>query len=282
VTFNPESIKEDLVLDLTEASEEWNAPFLSITPFDPKSYLARNQTRVKIWTVAGLSLVTMVAAAASATFIVTDSLARAVAAVGGFVVAALIAVLGSAYVHLHTSDPSRSKRYDPSSDRESANESLIRQYHAITRKHATRSYVSSQIAMAIGLTLLVAGAIYSVQQEGALSKATTAALTALAGTLSAYVSNTFVKAHNRALDQLNYFFGQPLVNNYLINAERIAEKYVSDAKRDEVMLLIIRQALDGAKSGAEVLHSALGPTKARNSRKVDAPNRSSNPKSGET
>ncbi|MBT2507069.1 hypothetical protein J7I98_14465 [Streptomyces sp. ISL-98] len=129
---------------------------------------------------------------------------------------------------------------------------LIDTYHAITKKHAARSFRSSQMAMGIGFGLLVTGATVTVFQHDITAQVTLGSLTALGSAFSAYLGATFISAHNEALAQMNYYFGQPLISTYLLEAERMTET-IEKPKKDVVMTQVVEAALDEAAIAGQVL-----------------------------
>jgi hypothetical protein len=96
------------------------------------------------------------------------------------------------------------------------------QYHALTKAQAADSYKRAQFAMFLGFLVLVFGVVFSLASDEAIAKVTTASLTGLGALLSGFLGKTFLDTYRSALDQLNYYFQQPLVTSYLISAERLA------------------------------------------------------------
>jgi hypothetical protein len=101
------------------------------------------------------------------------------------------------------------------------NQTQIDRYHGITTDQAERSFRNSQLAMGVGLAFLTAGATIVFVAPDPASKIAVGAISSVAGALSGYIGATFLKAYNATLDQLNYYFRQPLTNSYLLSAERL-------------------------------------------------------------
>lgn len=180
--------------------------------------------------------------------------------VGGILVGAAILLLFAGLAHslfikneFATSDGSRRDGFDDESTDLKAydqvarlNQRLIASYHRVTTAQARSSYRNSQVAMAIGLLILAAGGVAVVRASSASGQVIVGSLTALGGAFSAYLGSTFLRSYSRALEQMNYFFGQPLVNSYLLTAERLAKDLKGDESRDEALKGVITRTLDGA------------------------------------
>lgn len=107
------------------------------------------------------------------------------------------------------------------------NRGLIEKYHLGTRRRAMSSFWAGLLAMAVGLGVLIYGAIAVFQGSEATElntnqRVVAATFAAVAGAVASYVARTFMLAHSRALDDLSAYFRQPLVTSYLLAAERIA------------------------------------------------------------
>jgi CHASE3 domain sensor protein len=137
-------------------------------------------------------------------------------------------------------------------DARTNNQLLIDRYHQLTTQQAATSYRNSQIAMAAGLALLVIGAVVAINTTSGSAQLVVGGLTALGTALSAYLGATFIRTYERALLQMNYYFGQPLVTSYILEAERLSGK-LSKAKRDNALSAIISETLLGASNASRAL-----------------------------
>ena len=72
------------------------------------------------------------------------------------------------------------------------------------------------------------------------AKITTASLTAIAGMLSGYIGKTFLRVYERTQQQLTFFFQQPLINSYVLSAERLIDTHL---KKDQEVSRIIDRIL---------------------------------------
>ncbi len=162
-------------------------------------------------------------------------------------------------------------------DARTNNQLLIDKYHELTTQQAATSYRNSQFAMAVGLILLVVGAVFAVRSTSGSAQLVVGVLTGLGATLSAYLGKTFIHTYERALLQMNYYFGQPLVTSYILEAERLSGKLSKD-KRDDALSAIISETLLGASNASQALSPGTqDPASTRSSRirrsvaKKDAP-----------
>ena len=110
------------------------------------------------------------------------------------------------------------------------NQRQIDAYHDLTKAQAAHSYRNSQLAMGIGFLVLLAGSIVAITTRDDTAKVVVGALASLGAAISGYVGATFMRAHNESLAQLNFYFRQPLVNSYLLTAERLAAKVQDSAE----------------------------------------------------
>lgn len=140
---------------------------------------------------------------------------------------------------------------EPSDDR-ARNQILINKYHGVARRQATISYINCQLAMLVGLALLVAGTIVAVHSKSESVQVVVGALTALSGALSAYLVRTFIRTYEQAVSQMKYYFGLPVVERYISEAERLSGQLTA-ANQDEALFLIITETLNVASSASRVL-----------------------------
>lgn len=143
---------------------------------------------------------------------------------------------------------------DMDNDEESRTSRLILQYHDMVKRQANSAHRSTQVAMFTCLVVLVAGAAVAIRSSTISTQVVVGGLAALGGTLSAYLSATFMATYNKTLAQLNFFFGQPLVNSYLLTAERLSHT-LSDSQRDRVLVRVVDRLLSNATITSELLKS---------------------------
>jgi hypothetical protein len=123
------------------------------------------------------------------------------------------------------------------------NRRQIEEYHVLTKGQASSAYLASQVAMSAGLLVLLIGSAVALALDDAGSKAAAAGLTALGSLLAGYIGRTFIRTYERTLVQLNHFFEQPLLNSYLLTAERLVGA-MSPPERDGMYRRLIERSLD--------------------------------------
>jgi hypothetical protein len=131
------------------------------------------------------------------------------------------------------------------------NRKQIDEYHVLTKGQAASSYLNSQIAMGAGFLILAAGATIALAAHDPTTKVASAAVTAVGGALAGYLGRTFIRTYERTLSQLNFFFEQPLVNSYILTAERLVREMGSD-KRDATYERLVEGLIEAASRRAVV------------------------------
>jgi hypothetical protein len=131
-----------------------------------------------------------------------------------------------------------------------ANSRQLSLYQQLAHRQARSSYRHSQIAISIGLTVLIVGAVAAIFVPTTIGKITTATLSAVGTILSGYISRTYLRVYERTLAQLNFYFRQPLITSYVFTAERLTEK-MSQKKRDSEYSLVIRDLFGALSQGEE-------------------------------
>ena len=114
----------------------------------------------------------------------------------------------------------------------SANRALLDEYQRPVRAQARTSYAFGQIAIFVGLVVLLAGVAVTLVANDPTARLGVAGLTAVGAALSGYIARTFLRVYETAQHQLNFYFREPLVTSYLLAAERLAQKLEGE-RRDE-------------------------------------------------
>lgn len=114
-----------------------------------------------------------------------------------------------------------------------ANKKQMEAYDALARSQASTAYVASMIAGAIGLLAIVAGVLVVVFTGDASTKYAAAFLTAAGTATSGYVAKTFIRVQDGTMDQMRFYFQQPLVQSYLLSAERLVSHLPEDRKGEQ-------------------------------------------------
>jgi hypothetical protein len=124
-----------------------------------------------------------------------------------------------------------------------ANRKQMDAYDAIARRQAATSYKASHVAMGLGLFILSVGigvAIFSTEDS---TKYAAAFLTAVGAVIGGYVSRTYITVQKHAMLQMNYYFQQPLVQSYLLTAERLAHQ-LDEPNRTQALSGVIARIVD--------------------------------------
>lgn len=148
------------------------------------------------------------------------------------------------------------------------NRSEMTLYHRLTLEQAKKSFRSSQVAMFVGLALLLGAGLVTLLPGIALeSRVSVASLGVVSGAASTYIARTFLRSHGTTLEQLNTFFGQPLVSSHLLAAERVASQ-LPEPHRTDQLCKVVDRALAAAdqQGGPNPSLSTHKPQRSKNRR----------------
>ncbi|MFB7443079.1 hypothetical protein ACFC01_33070 [Streptomyces mirabilis] len=126
------------------------------------------------------------------------------------------------------------------------NRVLLDRYHGIATDQATKAYNASRVAMGIGLAILVVAFFAGWQLNAQGDRLFVGSFAAVGTAFTAYLSRTYMQTYERALQQLNQYFNQPVLNGYFLTAERIAST-LRDDRRAVVMEMIVGDILESGK-----------------------------------
>ena len=133
-------------------------------------------------------------------------------------------------------------------------------FECLAVAQARVSFSASVTAAAAALAVLVGGALVMIGAASFGVSVTTAVLTAAGSALSGFLSVIFLRTYKMTSEQLSYYYGQPLVNCYLLHAERLLELAEPTQTLDErgrsVMMLVdqLLHAADVAQGHVFQLH----------------------------
>jgi hypothetical protein len=102
-----------------------------------------------------------------------------------------------------------------------ANAKQIQAYDALARAQAQTSFRASQVAMGVGLVLLATGVATAILADSSATKYSAAIVTATGAAVGGYLSRTYLIVQRAAGKQMNFYFQQPLIQSYLLSAERL-------------------------------------------------------------
>ncbi|MCI5143134.1 MAG: hypothetical protein D3909_15685 [Candidatus Electrothrix sp. ATG1] len=106
----------------------------------------------------------------------------------------------------------------------------IEKYQQETRSRATWSFIFAILSMCAGMGFMFWGGQFILSAAGANHVTAGAAIAAIGGGISAYITKTFLDVHKLSLNQLNRYFTQPVINDHIVMAQRLAE----DVRDDEI------------------------------------------------
>jgi hypothetical protein len=115
----------------------------------------------------------------------------------------------------------------------------IEKYQKETQSRAGWSFVFSIFAMVAGLGFVFWGGSQIVSQSGWKHVAAGSAISTIGGAVSAYITKTFLDVHKVSLSQLNRYFKQPVVNELILTAQRLADDLGRGEERKEAYQSII-------------------------------------------
>jgi hypothetical protein len=130
-------------------------------------------------------------------------------------------------------------------DERTLNQQSLKKYHDLTQQQAGSSYLIAQVAVLVGLLLLIGAGVVIIKASAPTAQIVVGALAVVGSTLSGYVGATSIRMYNRAQAQMNFYYAQPLVQSYILEAERISNCLSSDRK-DSALEKVIEQTLEGA------------------------------------
>jgi hypothetical protein len=146
------------------------------------------------------------------------------------------------------------------------NQTQMDQYHDITKHQAENAYRNSQIAMGSGLAILVGAAVAAILLPSNTSKIILGGVAGIGAAFSAYIGATFLNAYHAALAQLNFYFRQPLVNSYLLSAERLASDMPDDRRdkmREKIIDAMLQEGIADIRYGPDGSVPRVWPSRTR-------------------
>ena len=126
------------------------------------------------------------------------------------------------------------------------NRILLERYHSIATDQATKAYLSSRFAMVVGLVIMIVAFFAGWQLNAQGDRLFIGSVAAIGTAFTTYLSRTFMQTYERALQQLNQYFNQPVLNGYFLSAERIAASLPADRQAD-VLERVVQDVLESAK-----------------------------------
>jgi hypothetical protein len=108
----------------------------------------------------------------------------------------------------------------------------IEKYQQETRTRATWSFVFAIFAMSAGFAFVVWGGSVLLTAKETIVLAAGGLIAAVGGGISTFITKTFLDVHRLSLSQLNRYFRQPVINDHILMAQRLADECEdSDTKK---------------------------------------------------
>lgn len=136
----------------------------------------------------------------------------------------------------------------------------IESYQVQTRSRATWSFLASLVAMAVGLYFVYWGGKVMLGGDDGARLAAGGVMSGIGGAVSAYISKTFLEVHRLSLNQLNRYFQQPVINDHIVMAQRLADGILDQESKkrayerlvDSVLGLIARYGVEETRRVADL------------------------------
>jgi hypothetical protein len=126
-------------------------------------------------------------------------------------------------------------------------EERLRIYHNIATRQANISFISAQIAIALGFLVVLATAAMAGNADKDSTRIVIGILGAAGAMLSAFIGRTFIRSQENAASHLRSYFGQPQEFFRYLAAERILDKFKDDSNL-EIVAKLVAAMVSGAPS----------------------------------
>lgn len=100
----------------------------------------------------------------------------------------------------------------------------IEMYQQETRSRASWSFICAILAMFAGFGFVFWGGSLLLHASETIVLAAGGLLAGVGGAVSAYITSTFLDVHKLSLAQLNHYFQQPVINDHILMAQRLADE----------------------------------------------------------
>lgn len=115
----------------------------------------------------------------------------------------------------------------------------IEKYQEETRSRATWSFIFALVAMFAGLGFVFWGGTLILTQVDLDHVAAGAAIASIGGGINAFITKTFLDVHKLSLSQLNHYFQQPVINDHILMAQRLADEVDDEETRKKAYETVI-------------------------------------------
>lgn len=111
-------------------------------------------------------------------------------------------------------------------------------YDVQARAQGRTSHWSSLLAMTAGLGIVGVGWWIAVTAGDTATKYAAAIVAAVGTATGGYIARTFIQVNTAAQQHVRYYFEQPLVQSYLLTAERVIERLPEDERGQQYALVV--------------------------------------------
>lgn len=119
-----------------------------------------------------------------------------------------------------------------------ANRKQMDAYDAQARAQGSTSHWISMVAMIVGLGIVAAGLWIAVAADQTATKYSAAIVAAVGTATGGYIARTFIRLNSAVQDQVRYYFEQPLVQSYLLTAERAIALMPEEERSNQYRVLM--------------------------------------------
>ena len=142
--------------------------------------------------------------------------------------------------------------------------SQIEQYQQETRFRAFWSFLFGIVSMMAGLGFVLWGGATMINGNEATQLAAGASISAIGGAVGGYIAKTFLNVHRLSISQLNRYFQQPVINDHILMAQRLADDVGDGDTRKQAyknIITSISQLIASSADTAEIEETHTHPAK---------------------
>lgn len=174
-----------------------------------------------------------------------------VAAIGGTWAGAALAIIRKSYYERERAQTNLDQALDELTDPNdlialmNVNRRQMEAYDVQARTQGKSSHWSSLVAMTAGLIVVGIGLWIAVNSDDSATKYAAAIVAAVGTATGGYIARTFIRVNTDAQQHVRYYFEQPLVQSYILTAERMV-RHLPAHRRPKQYEAIIGAALTQA------------------------------------
>jgi hypothetical protein len=131
----------------------------------------------------------------------------------------------------------------------------IEKYQQQTLSRAKISFMFAIFSMIAGLGFVIWGGTVLLTAKETIVLAAGGILAAIGGGVGGYITKTFLDVHKLSLNQLNRYFKQPVINNHILMAQRMADDCNDDETRKQSYQKVIESIATLIKEDRNVENS---------------------------